>query len=186
MPTITSKKLFTVNDFQRMAETGILSEDDRVELIHGEILTMSPIGTRHAAAVDHGNRVLVMGAGDRAIVRVQTDVVLDLHDQPQPDLVLMRWRDDFYASKHPGPDDILLIIEVSDSSLEYDQTIRLQLYAEMGIREYWIADLQNNILFAYSQPEGKSYQITRQYQRGESIAPALLPECRLQIDVLLP
>jgi Uma2 family endonuclease len=185
MSTLTTKRLFSTHDFMRMVETGILAEDDRVELIRGEILTMSPIGTRHAAAVDHANKALVMAAGDQAIVRVQSSVVLDIHDQPQPDLVLLLPREDFYASRHPGPEEILLIIEVSDSSREYDRTVKLQLYAEMGIREYWIADLQDNILFVHSYPDGQSYQKTRKYQRGDSVAPALLPACQVLATVLL-
>jgi Uma2 family endonuclease len=186
MSTNITKKLFTTDEYLRMAETGILSESDRVELIYGEILTMSPVGCPHAATVDRFTRALVRTAGDNAIVRVQASVQLSEYSQPQPDISLLRPKDDFYYSKHPGPSDILLLIEVADSSLQYDQTIKAGLYAESGIAEYWIVDLQNDRFFAYSEPKGRSYGLLREYHRGDAIAPSLLPECHLQINDLLP
>jgi len=181
-----TKRLFTVHDYHRMGEAGILSEDDRVELIYGEILAMSPIGPRHNAAVDRANRAMVNIAGERAIVRVQGSVGLDEYDEPQPDIVLLRPKEDFYASQLPGPPDILLILEIAESSLEYDRTIKARLYSETGIPEYWVADLKNDCLFVYGDLRDKSYRLVRQFHRGDLIVPQLLPECRLQIDVLLP
>ena len=181
-----SKRLFTVYDYHRMVDAGILSEDDRVELIHGEIIAMSPIGPRHSAAVLRGTQALVRLVGDRAIVGVQGSVRLDEYDEPQPDLYLLRPKEDFYASGHAGPKDILLIVEVADSSLEYDQSIKLGLYAETGVPEYWIADVRNDCLVAYTDLRENTYRTTRHFQRGDMIAPLLLPECRMPIDVLLP
>lgn len=169
-----------------MADAGILSEDDRVELIYGEILAMSPIGPPHGAAVDRATKAMVTLAGDKAIVRVQGSVGLDEYDEPEPDIVLLKPKDDFYYSALPGPPDILLILEVADSSLEFDRTIKAGLYAETGIFEYWVADLKGGCLFVYSDPHNKSYRIVRQLRRGESIAPQLLPECRIAVDVLVP
>lgn len=169
-----------------MADADILGEDDRVELIYGEILAMSPIGPPHAAAVDRANRAIVTATGDRAIVRIQSSVVLDKYSAPQPDIVLMRPRQDFYASQHPGPSDIFLIVEVAESSLQYDRTIKARLYAETGIQEYWVADLKHDCVFVYSGLSNKSYRQVRQFHRGDFISPQLLPECRLQIDLLLP
>src|SRR5436309_14799931 len=134
MATEISRRLFTVHDYHRMVDAGILLEDDRVELIHGEILAMTPIGPRHNAAILRANQSLVRIVGDRAIVGVQGSVRLDEYDEPQPDLYLLRPKDDFYASGHAGPADILLIIEVADSSLEYDQGIKMHLMRRLAFR----------------------------------------------------
>src|SRR6185369_798112 len=122
-----TRRRFNVHEYHRMVDAGILCEDDRVELIRGEILIMSPIGPRHNAAILRANHKLSRIVGDEAIVGVQGSIRLDEYDEPQPDLYLLRPKDDFYASGHAGPADILLIIEVADSSLEYDQTIKREL-----------------------------------------------------------
>ena len=186
MSTEIKRKLFTVNDCYRMSEVGILSPNDRVELIRGDIVIMSPIGPRHGASVDAANRAFVRLAGDDAIVRIQGTVVLDDFCAPQPDLVLLRPRSDFYSGKNPASPDIVLILEVSDSSLEYDRTTKKELYAILGIHEYWIADLQNNLLHVYRDPAGYSYQTEQQLRTGDSVFPQLLPQCRIRTDVLLP
>ena len=129
MASIVTRKRFTADEYQRMGQVGILLEGDRVELIDGEIVTMTPIGTRHNACVAKGNRALVRAAGDDAIVLPQGSIRLDLYSEPQPDLVLLRPRSDFYASTHAGPDDILLTIEIADSSLRYDRDVKSPLYA---------------------------------------------------------
>lgn len=181
-----TKRLFTVHDYHRMVDAGILSEDDRVELIRGEIIAMSPIGPRHSAAVLRATQALVKLVGDLAIVGVQGSIRLDEYDEPQPDLYLLRPKDDFYASGHAGPADIFLIIEVADSSLEYDSTIKMNLYAETGVPEYWIANVRDDCLVAHSNPTKTGYGTVQQFQRGQTIAPQLLPECRMLVDVVLP
>jgi Uma2 family endonuclease len=186
MATEISKRLFTVHDYHRMVDAGILSEDDRVELIHGEILAMSPIGPRHSAAVLRANQIVSRLVSDAAIVGVQGSVRLDEYDEPQPDIYLLRPKDDFYASGHAGPSDIFLIIEMADSSLEYDQGIKMHLYAETNVPEYWVADIRNDRLIAYSDPTGNTYGVVRNFQRGDAIAPRLLPACRIPVDGLLP
>jgi Uma2 family endonuclease len=170
----------------RMGDAGILSPVERVELIRGEIIVMSPIGPRHQAAVDRGMRAWIQLLNDRAIVRGQGPAVLDRFAAPQPDFALLRPREDFYAKKHPGADDIFLIIEVSDSSLEYDTTVKLSLYAILRIAEYWVADLQHDRLLVYSDPEGDSYRTVRELHRGHSLEPRLLPDCSVSVDVFLP
>jgi len=186
MATEISKRLFTVDDYHRMVDAGILSEDDRVELIHGEVLAMSPIGPPHSAAVLRANQALGRIVGDLAIVGVQGSVRLDQYDEPQPDLYLLRPKDDFYVSGHASPPDILLIIEVADSSLKYDQTIKRDLYAETGVVEYWISDLQNDCVIAYNDIQDKQYRDTQQVRRGSVLNPKLLPTCGIPVDVLLP
>jgi Uma2 family endonuclease len=185
MSGIVTRKRFTAEEYQRMGEAGILSEDDRVELIDGEIVTVTPIGTRHNASVNRGNRALVRAAGDSAIVQSQGSVRLDRYSEPEPDLVLLRPRADFYASRHAGPDDILLIIEVAESSIQYDRDVKAPLYAVAGIPEYWLVDLNTNLVWRYSSPEHGAYQGVEQHRRGQSIAPLLLPACRIAVDELL-
>jgi Uma2 family endonuclease len=181
-----SRKLFTVHDYHRMVDAGILCEDDRVELIRGEVLTMSPIGPRHSAAVLRANHVLGRIVGDRAIVGVQGSIRLDEYDEPQPDIYLLRPKEDFYASGHAGPADIFLIVEMADSSLGYDKEVKMELYAETGVPEYWIADIQDDCVVAYSNPDKHAYRTIQTFQRGSAVTPQLLPECRIPVDALLP
>jgi Uma2 family endonuclease len=187
MQSQITRRAFTVDDCYRMAEAGILRPDERVELIRGDIVKMSPIGPRHAAAVDRANRAFVTCAGDQAIVRVQGTTVLDQFSAPQPDVLLLNPREDFYVKKHPGPADVLLVIEVADSSLEYDMEVKCALYAIMGIVEYWIADLRNNRVICHADPvPGKdSYSTVREFHRGDIVIPRSLSECSVLADLLL-
>jgi Uma2 family endonuclease len=182
----TSKKLFSVRDYHRMAKAGILAESDRVELIRGEVLRMSPIGPRHNAAVRRATHALVKIVDDRAIVSVQGSIQLDEYDEPQPDIVLLRPRDDFYATRHANPQDTLVIIEMADTSLEYDRTAKMSLYAETGVPEYWIANLQNDHLIVFRDPHQNTYRVIQEFLRGDAIAPQGLQECRILVEVLLP
>jgi Uma2 family endonuclease len=181
-----TRKLFDSDSYLRMAEAGILSPTDRVELVRGDILVMSPIGPRHGAAVNAANRTILKTIGEKAFTWVQTTVVLDKFVVPEPDIALLKPRDDSYATRHPGVSDILLIVEVADSSLEYDTTVKLGLYAIVGIPEYWIADLRNDRLLVYAQPEGDAYRIARELHRGEFIAPQALPESEFPVGSFLP
>jgi Uma2 family endonuclease len=185
MADTVSRKRFTAHEYHRMAEAGILRDRERVELMDGEILVMSPIGPRHDACIGSGTRALVRAAGDDAIMFPQNSVRLDLYYEPQPDLALLRPRDDFYASRHAGPGDILLIVEIADSSLAYDRDVKVGVYAAAGIPEYWIADLTTNVLWKYLSPEGGMYRSVEPFRRGQSIAPVLLPTCVVPVDVFL-
>jgi Uma2 family endonuclease len=168
-----------------MAHAGILSEDDRVELIDGEIVAMTPIGPRHNAVVDRAVRTLVTAVGDQAIVRVQGSVRLDRYREPQPDLVLLRPQPDFYASHLPGPADILLIVEIAESSLDYDREVKTRVYADSGVQEYWLVDLVDRSISCYTEPHGGAYQKVHRCHSGESIAPEALPQCAIPTDALL-
>jgi Uma2 family endonuclease len=185
MPVEITRRLFDVDDYHRMAKAGILSEHDRVELIDGEIVAMTPIGPRHNAAVDRTTRSLVMALGNEAIVRVQGSVQLGRYRQPQPDFVLLRPRSDFYASRLPGPPDILLIIEIAESSLEYDREVKARIYAQSAVPEYWLVDLEDRSVSCYSEPRGGTYQTLRQFRAGQSLAPEALPQCAIVVDALL-
>ena len=136
------RRRFTLEEYHRMGEVGIFHEDDRVELIEGEIVEMSPIGRLHAATVDRIAHVFSRRLGDRAIVRVQNPIQFTaLVSEPQPDVTLLVPKTDFYASGHPGPTDILLVVEVMDSTVAYDRGVKLGLYARAGIVEVWLANV---------------------------------------------
>ena len=180
------KRLFTIDDYYRMAETGILRRGDRVELIRGEVVRMSPIGSPHASMVGRLTALFVRAVGDDAIVWVQNPIRLAAQNsEPEPDISLLRPKPDFYASAHPTPADVLLVVEVSDSNLDYDRGVKLPLYAEAGIPEVWIMALDEECAERYSGLEGGEYRDVRRFYPGESIAPALLPNARLDVGWLL-
>jgi len=179
------RRRFTVDDLQRMVEAGILHEDERVELIGGEVVEMMAIGHRHAACVNRLNRLFVLGLSERAVVCVQNPVRLGSVDGPQPDLTIARPRTDFYASGHPTPEQVLLLIEVADSSLPYDRATKVPLYARHGVRELWLVDLGAEIVEVHRRPAPKGYLHVRQLRRGQSVAPEALSDFPLSIDAIL-
>ncbi|HYN77256.1 MAG TPA: Uma2 family endonuclease [Lamprocystis sp. (in: g-proteobacteria)] len=175
---------FTVDDYQRMGETGILHEDDRVELIEGEIVAMPPIGSPHGGRVKHLNRILARAVGDHAIVAVQDPVVLRPRSEPEPDIALLRPRPDFYADAHPVAADILLLIEVADSSLQYDLNVKVPLYARQGIPEVWVVDIAHRQVLRFSQPAGGAYREQGPINLKDPIDLPGLPGCTVQLAAL--
>ena len=180
------KRGFSADDYQFLCEIGILHEDDRIELIDGEIVVMSPIGNRHGACVDMLALLFVQGVAGQAIVRVQGSFRLDARSEPQPDIALLRPRDDFYSSRSATPDDILLLVEVADSSLERDREKGRESYAKRGIPELWIANLRDEVVERYRSPTPEGYEDVRVFNRGDTISPELLPDVGLAIDDILP
>jgi hypothetical protein len=150
----------TVDDFHRLGEAGVLGEDDRVELLEGQLVDMSPIDPRHAAVIDELNRLLVAAVGERGRVRVQNPIVLDSGSEPQPDLVVARQVRGDYRDAHPRPDDVVLLIEVADTSFGIDSGAKLALYARAGIREFWIVDLTANRVLVQRAPINGLYSET--------------------------
>jgi Uma2 family endonuclease len=175
---------FTIRDYHRMGEAGILHEDSRVELVEGELVTMSPIGSVHVAAVNRLVRLFDRAVGEGAIVSVQNPVVLDDYSEPEPDIALLRPREDFYQSALPGPDDILLLIEVADTSLRYDREVKIPLYARHGIPETWLVDLENERLIIFSSPSEQGYQGERVQDNLTSVSPQRLPAIALDLTGL--
>jgi len=168
-----------------MAQAGILAEDDRVELIDGDLIDMTPIGSRHAGAVSRLTRLFGAAVGADAIVSVQNPVQLDRYSQPQPDLALLRPRADFYAQSHPQPADVLLIVEVAEASLDYDRDVKVPLYARHGIPEVWLLDVAGGCLTVYRAPGPDGYGQQRRITRAEPISPALLPAAVVELTDLL-
>jgi len=173
---------FSVDEYEQMIERGILTEDDRVELIRGEIIDKMSIGDEHAACVKRLNRLSSRMLGDRAVVSIQDPIRL-ADSAPEPDVALAKPRDDFYASGKPRAADVLLVIEVADTSLDADREVKRPLYAENGIAEYWIVNLGEACIEVHRQPRPDgTYQEVRTLRRGQTLDVAALPGCTLAVD----
>jgi Uma2 family endonuclease len=174
-----------VQDFYRMADAGVFGTDSRIELIDGDLIDMAPIGQGHEAAVGGLNEALVLACAGRAIVWPQNSLRLNRLNVPQPDFTVLRRRVDFYAGgDRPGPADVLLLVEVADSALTFDRTVKLPLYARAGIAEYWIVDLTRRVLEAYRRPVGDEYAEAAEHRAGEQLALAHAPEIVVGLDLI--
>ncbi|MEX0866063.1 MAG: Uma2 family endonuclease [Pirellulales bacterium] len=173
---------FTVADFARMAEAGIFGQDDRVELIDGEVRAMSPIGPRHAAIVKRLNAMLSRQVAGLAIVSVKDPIQLSDFSEPQPDIAVLSMRDDYYAHSHPLPADVLLLVEVAEKSLEYDREEKVPRYASAGIPEVWLIDVQRETITHYSEPAGNGYRQEQLLRRHDQIASTMLGSLRLALE----
>jgi Uma2 family endonuclease len=176
---------FTVADYHRMRETGILAEDDRVELIDGEVRAMSPISPSHAALVRRLNATLGKRLGDTAIVSVQDPVQLNDYSEPQPDLAVLRPDAGFYAEHHPVPEDILLVIEVAGSSVDYDRDEKIPRYAQAGIREAWLIDIAQGTVEQCTHPLAHGYGSKQTLKRGDVVRATTVAELALPVDQIL-
>ncbi len=168
-----------------MGRAGILSEDDRVELLEWEGVATSPVGSRHAACVKRLVRWFSRAGGDRVIVGVQDPVQLGEHSEPQPALTLLKPRADFYADSHPGPEDVLPLVEVAETSAAVDRELKVPLYARWGIPEVWVVDLTRRHVEVYRQPSYQGYEDVRVLRRGEAVVPALLADLVIPVDTFL-
>ena len=176
---------FTVDEYHRLAEVGLLSEDDRVELIDGEIIEMPPIGDNHSGHVNRFTRVFSRVFGDRALLHIQNPVRLGRYREPEPDVVLLRPRDDDYDSSKPVPDDVLLLVEVADSSLEYDRDTKAQLYAEAGIIEYWLVNLVDGVMMVYRDPHPEGYRSVQLVRHTDRIRLLSFPDIEFAVSEVL-
>jgi Uma2 family endonuclease len=179
------RRLLTVSEYHRMAAAGILTEDDRVELIEGELVAMAPIGSEHAGTVNALTRLLVLALGTRGIVSVQNPVRLDERNEPQPDFAVLRPRPDDYRRALPGPDDVLLVIEVAESSLPYDRGPKRALYARHGLAELWIVDLAAGAVEVHRGPAGDTYGSIARVGADGVLTIAALPGIEIPAAVLL-
>ncbi|MDY6785457.1 MAG: Uma2 family endonuclease [Cyanobacteriota bacterium] len=176
---------FTVDEYHKMIQAEILTEDDRVELLAGEIVQMSPIGTRHAACVNRLTHMFTLALGRRAIISVQNPIQLSSLSEPEPDVAIVKARPDFYANAHPKPEDVLLLIEVADTSVGIDRTVKLPLYAEAGIVEVWLIDLVAEQVGVYRQPTPQGYEAVEQVGAGHTVSPSTLPDFEVEVDEVL-
>lgn len=183
--SLLNPRLFSVEDYERMGEAGILQEDDRLELIAGQIVWMTPIGSPHSGTVNQLNALLLGPLGNRVVVSVQSPVRLGDLSMPQPDLLLLRPRADSYKGSHPEPDDVLLLIEVSDSSVAFDREIKLPLYAAFGIAEVWIVNVPERCVEVHRSPAQGAYREAQRCAAGDDLAPRSFPDLHIDLDALL-
>lgn len=176
---------FSTEDYHRLAELGILSPDARVELIDGAIHDMSPIGPFHSGMVNRLIRLFSLRAKGRWIVSAQNPVGLDNFSEPQPDLLLLSPAPDDYVSHHPTPHDVFLLIEIADSSLEFDQNKKLPIYARAGIVELWIVNLHESVIEIYREPHFTGYEKKTVLRPGDKASPAAFPDISIDVAELL-
>lgn len=174
MTVMLQRHRLTVNDYHKMGEAGILSEDDRVEIISGEMIDMAPIGSAHAACIRHLLYFFAPQLKDNAILDIQNPLQLDDYSEPQPDLMLLKPTLDFYLSAHPQARDVLLLIEIAESSLAYDREVKILLYASHQIPEVWLFDLKAQRLETFQNPSPEGYKKILRPGRKEQVSPGLL------------
>jgi len=180
-----ARRPLTVAEYHRMEEAGILTEDDRVELIEGQLIAMSPIGSDHSGTVNSLTRALVRAVGDRGVVAVQNPVHLDDLNEPQPDFSVLKPRADDYRRATPRPHEVLLIVEVANTSLHYDRAVKRTLYAHHGIPEFWIVNLAAGEVEVCRQPSGDSYASIIRVGRDGVLEPELLTGATIPVAALI-
>ena len=182
-----ARRLFTVDEYYQMAAAGILHEDDRVELIAGEIIQMAAIGSRHAGCVDRLTRFFVLHRADQAIVRIQNPMRLNNRSEPQPDMCLLAQRADFYTAGYPGPPDVLLVVEVADTSVGFDRDTKIPLYGRARIGEAWLVNLTAEHIEVHRQPARtrRGYRDVQRYTRGMCLALLAFPHLSVMVEDIL-
>jgi Uma2 family endonuclease len=185
MRAVVKGRSFTAHEYHRLLQAGILGEDDRVELIEGEILEMSPLRSRHVAAVNRIPRLFFQRFGDRAIISVQNPIRIDPRSEPQPDLALLKPNPSDYAEALPTPQDALLLVEIMDTSQAYDREVKLPLYASAGIPKVWLLDLEALRLEVYRKPTPEGFAEAQVLGPEEAANPLSFPEARLPVALLL-
>lgn len=181
-----ASRRFTVSEYYKMAEAGIIQPDERVELIEGSIFRMSPKGTGHSAATTLAARFFIENLGNRAVVRIQEPVLLDEHSEPEPDIVLAIPGEKNYAHHHPTPGEILLVMEISDTTLHYDRTVKARLYAQAGIPQYCLLNLNRREIEDYRDPGEEGYRSKQTYTADQSFSLEAFPDLNIPVSNLLP
>lgn len=176
---------FSVDDYHAMVEAGVLKEDERVELIEGEVVEMSPIGKLHASCVKRLMALFFRRIDEQVTISVQDPVQASSFSEPQPDIALLKYREDFYAARHPRPKDILLVIEVADSTIDFDREVKMPLYARSKIPQAVIVNLPSDVVEAYSKPVRGKYTKVQLLKRGQSLKILKLSELTLTVDEIL-
>lgn len=185
LPHWVPRRRIDVHEYLRMGEAGILRREDKVELIDGELIAMSPAGVPHINSINALNRMIVLGAGDRALVSVQNPLRLSDYTEPEPDIAVIRPSSPNYKTTPPQAEDVFLLIEVAGSSLRYDVGVKAGLYARHGIPEYWVVDLEARVVLVHREPTQLGYARACEAKPGEMLEPALLPGLRLAVADIL-
>jgi Uma2 family endonuclease len=180
-----AKHWITADEYEQMGRAAIFHPDARLELLDGEIYEMSPIGSPHAACVKYLSALLNRHFNGKMIVSTRDPIRLNDFSEPQPDIALLRWRDDFYRHAHPTPSDVLLVIEVADSTVESDRSYKMPLYAKAGVPEAWLVNLQTERIELYAQPANGAYQFIKEFKRDEDVQAYSIADLRVTVaDVL--
>lgn len=182
---VPTRRRFTVEEYHQMGEAGILGPEDRTELIDGEIIQMPPIGDWHQETVDRSTEFFVLRFGDVARIRIQGPVTLDGYSEPQPDVMLLRRKPGFYSTGHPAPDDVLLAIEISDTTARFDRERKSRLYARRGIAEMWQIERRRDLIVVFRSPTTEGYSNIQILRRGDSLAPLAFPDRMIAVTDLL-
>jgi len=177
---------FTIEEYHQMGRAGVLDPDARTELIEGEVLEMAPIASRHAGCVNRLNQFFSIGVGDRALVGVQNPMALWPFSEPQPDLTVMKPRRDYYTIGHPCPEDLLLVVEVADTTLPFDRNRKLPLYARHEVAEVWLVDIPGRAVEVHTEPGPDGYATVRRLTGDDTVAPGALPDLVLAVGSLFP
>ena len=180
------RRRFTVDEYYKLAEVGILAPDERVELLAGEIILMAPIGIKHAYGVTQFSEEFSVRLGRRVTVRVQNPIRLSEGEEPEPDVAILHRTDDGYASRHPEPEDIILLIEIADSSVGFDRRHKLPMYALHGIPEVWLGDINARRVEVYDQPMAAGYGRVRVFDAGELLSLAAFPDLEIPVGDVMP
>ena len=180
-----TKHRFSVKDYHRMAETGVLSPGARVGLLHGEIIDMSPIGPFHGGLVNRLIRIFNQNSGGRWTVSAQNPLALDDHSEPEPDVMLLKPAADDYTSRHPRPQDVFLLIEVSDTTIEYDREEKLPVYGRAGVPEVWLVNLGELAVEVYREPHFTGYGSKTILRAGDPAVPQAFPDVSVPVGELL-
>lgn len=180
-----TKRKLTADEYERMGEAGILHEDERVELIDGELIEMPPIGDDHIGGTISLTFFFSQRLGDRAFVSVQNPIRLSDYSEPQPDIILLRPRADFYRTAKASPQDIILIVEVAQSSLDYDRLTKLPRYAAAGILEVWIVNLVDRQIEVYRDPGADGYATRTVHTHGDTVTPAAIPDVAIRVEEVI-
>jgi len=183
--TSVLKRLFTVKEYYLMYESGVFANGERVELIRGEIIKMAAIGRRHAACVDRCNDVFAYKLGKKVLIRIQNPLALDNTSEPEPDVLLLKRKVDYYESGHPRPADVFLLIEVADSTIDSDRELKIPIYAEDGITEVWLIDINSACIEAYRNPTAEGYQDIQKFYRGQNLSILAFPDLSITVDEIL-
>ncbi len=181
-----NKHLINVSEYYQLDRDYLFSKKKRVELIEGEIVEMTPMGSRHAAVVTRVmDRFLPLQASQKALTRIQLPICLSVYSEPEPDITLVNYQSDFYREGHPQPKNIYLIVEVSDTSIFQDRHVKLPLYAQYAISEVWLIDLNENVIETYREPFFQRYQIKKEYRTDQTLSPQAFPDLTIDVNDLL-
>ncbi len=185
LPSTLPHRKFTVDEYHYFIEQGVFKPEERIELWEGEFIEMSPIGKKHASSVDYLVEWLIENSARRYIARSQSPIVLDDFSEPQPDVCLLRRRDDFYRRENAAAKDVLLAMEVADTTVKYDRDIKFPRYAENGIPEAWLIDLENNRVEIHTEPGANGYRLIRVLHRGDVAESTVFEDLKIPVDDIL-